>query len=203
MNMNIIHDISNFIFVDNNPEKSDIIFIPGGSWPEPSERAAHLWHEQYAPLILPSGKYSHRNGHFPGTQTKKELYGGTFETEWDFMKYVLLKSGVEDKAILKENRAFERGTYDNALMSKEVTDSIGLSVNKAIICCKAFHARRCLMIYSWIYPKTKFLICPSDTENIAKDNWFNTPFGIEKVMAEVQMCGQNLKPAISVYRDTV
>lgn len=29
----IISDITNFIFVEDNPQKTDIIFLPGGSFP--------------------------------------------------------------------------------------------------------------------------------------------------------------------------
>ena len=66
--MDIINDISNFIFVDDEPTKSDIIFIPGGSFPEPSLKAADLWLNGFAPLILPSGKYGIKLGHFRGAK---------------------------------------------------------------------------------------------------------------------------------------
>ena len=205
--MNIINDISNFIFVENEPEKSDIIFIPGGSFPEPSERAAELWLNGFAPLILPSGKYGVKLGHFRGVQTKKELYDGDFETEWDFMKSVLLKSGVDEKAILVENNS--EHTFDNAFMSKAVTDSLELTIQKAIICCKSFHARRCLMHYQWAYPGTDFLVCPvnvcpvdfdpTNDKIIRKDNWFNYSVGIERVMTELQKCGQYFKEAVPAF----
>ena len=48
----IIQDISDFIFVENKPEKADIIFVAGGSFPEPAEIAADLWKEKYAPKIF-------------------------------------------------------------------------------------------------------------------------------------------------------
>jgi putative intracellular protease/amidase len=32
-----IREITSFIFVEDKPEKADIIFVPGGSWPEPAE----------------------------------------------------------------------------------------------------------------------------------------------------------------------
>jgi len=197
--MSIIQDITNFIFVENNPQKADIIFIPGGSWPEPAEKAASLWVDEFAPLILPSGKYSPKRGFFPGAQTKNELYDGKFETEWDFFKAVLVKNGVNENAILLENCACERGTYDNAFMSKNVTDSLGLTINKAIICCKSFHARRSLMFYSWAYPNTEFYVCPVDLENTYKENWFLNPIGIERVMSELQKCGQYFKEAIPTF----
>jgi hypothetical protein len=109
--MNIIHDITNFIFVENELEKADIIFIPGGSWPEPTEKAAELW----------------------------------------------------------------------------------------IKCCKAFHARRCLMYYSWAYPETEFVVYPVEVQGINKSNWFINDYGIEKVMGELMRCGAQFKEAIPEY----
>lgn len=41
--MEIITDISNFIFVSDEPEKADAIFLPGGSHPELPEYAAELY----------------------------------------------------------------------------------------------------------------------------------------------------------------
>ncbi len=205
--MGIISDISNFIFIDDEPEKSDIIFIPGGSYPQPSQRAAALYLGGFAPLILPSGKYG-KIGRFRGTHTKKELYDGDFETEWDYMKFVLVRSGVEEKSILVEKNGGKLGTYDNAFMSRAVTDLCGLIINRAIICCKSYHARRCLMTYSWAYPNTKFLVCPTDVghhdypdRNITKDNWFVDKIGIDQVMSELQKCGQYFKDAIPLMVD--
>lgn len=48
--MKTINDITNFILLDNNPEKADIIFIPGGSYAELAEKSAELWNNKYAPL---------------------------------------------------------------------------------------------------------------------------------------------------------
>ena len=197
--MNIIHDITDFIFVSDEPQNSDIIFIPGGSWPGPSERAAALWHEGCAPLILPSGKYDARYGKFAGTKSKTGIYQPMYDNEWDFMRDVLIKSGVDDKAILKENEACERGTIDNAFFSRKVTDSLGLAIRKAIICCKSFHARRCQLSYAWAYPQTEFFICPVDIPQSGRDSWYNDPIGTNRVMSELRKCGEYFKDVIPVF----
>ena len=197
--MRIIQDISDFIFVNDAPQKADIIFLPGGSAPEPSERAAELWHEKYAPLLLPQGAYSPKIGKFPGPKSKCDIYNEVYETEWDFMKSVLVHAGVDIGAILIEKRFGMRGTLDNAFFSKELTDKLGLSIQKAIIVCKSFHARRCLITYSWVYPETQFIICPIDLKDTSRENWFNNPIGIERVMSELQKCGQYFKDAIPLF----
>ena len=55
-----------FIFVENKPEKADIIFVPGNGYPQMAEKAAELYREGYAPVVLPSGKYSITTGRFSG-----------------------------------------------------------------------------------------------------------------------------------------
>jgi len=47
--------ITNFIFLETELNHADLILIPGGSHPQLMERAAELFHEGLAPLILPSG----------------------------------------------------------------------------------------------------------------------------------------------------
>ena len=56
--MKFIEDITDFIFVEDKPEKADIIFIPGGNQGAIAVKAAKLYQAGYAPLILPSGRFS-------------------------------------------------------------------------------------------------------------------------------------------------
>lgn len=185
--MKFINDITEFIFLADEPQQADIIFIPGGSYPEIAETAASIWTRGYSPIILPSGKYSIKRGYFPGPLSKGEIYNKKHNTEWEFLKDVLIWNGVDEKAILREDEA--TNTYENAIFSKKVTESYNLHVEKAIVCCKAFHARRCLMYYQTLYPKTEFIICPTETQGVNKENWFKTDGGIEKVMGELARCG--------------
>ena len=186
-----VTDITNFIFLENNPEKADIIFIPGGSYPELSEKAARLWKHKYAPIILSSGKYGPKRGCFLKPSSKSEKYNGIYETEWEFLKEVLLKNGVDENVILREDNA--ENTYENAFKSREITDKLGLDIKKAIICCKSFHARRCFTYYQWAYPKSELIICPSDVCGIDKHNWFNSEKGIDKVLNELMKSGLQFK----------
>ena len=195
--MKTIDDITNFIFLESNPEKADIIFIPGGSHAEIAENAAFLWGKEYAPLILPSGKYSIKRGYFPTPLSKTEKYNGIYHTEWDFLRDILIVNGVDEKSILREDNA--KFTFENAFKSREITDKLNLHINKAIICCKSFHARRCYMYYQWAYPDTEMIICPSDVEGINRNNWFTTENGVEKVMGELTRCGSQLKDYIMEF----
>lgn len=86
-----LDQISDFIFVEDKPERADIIFVPGNGFPQMSIEAARLWKEGMAPWILPSGKYSIGKGAFTGVQAMKEKYQGPYQTEWEFMKDVAAK----------------------------------------------------------------------------------------------------------------
>ena len=190
----IIRDITKFIFCEDIPSHADIILIPGGGYPEIAERAAVLFREGFAPLVLPSGKYSVKKGFFPGALSKESQYGGDFDTEWEFLKHVLMQNGVPEEAILKEDCATY--TYQNAIYSREVTDKAGLSIETAILCCQAFHARRSLSYYRLCFPETNFLVCPAITKGISRSTWFQTEDGVDTVLGELSKCGSQFGDAI-------
>lgn len=173
----------NFVFAEDQPEKADIIFVPGNGFPQMAERAAQLYKEGYAPYILPSGRYSITLGKFVGVQSLQEIYDGEYETEWEFLKSVLMKNGVPEEAILREDQA--TFTYENAIYSRQVTDRAGIQVNKAILCCKTYHARRSLMYYQILYPEAKILVCPACPDGITRENWRETEVGVEAVTGEI------------------
>lgn len=172
-----------FIFVENEPEKADMIFIPGNGYPHMAERAAELYKLGYAPYVLPSGKFSVVTGQFSGVLAKKERYQKAYATEWEFLQDVLIQNGVPKNAILREDEATY--TYENALLSRKVTDSAGIHVKKAILCCKTYHARRALMYYQAVYPEAEILVCPSCTDSISRLNWKESEEGIDAVTGEM------------------
>lgn len=160
-------------------EASDIIFLPGSQEGVLARRAAALWHQGYAPVILPSGKYAKLEGQFTGNPA--------YRTEWEYFQHILMEEGVpEDKIWREEEATF---TYENALRSREVTDRAGLSVKKAILCCQAYHARRASLYYQVCFPEARILVCPVVTKGIGKDNWYQTEKGIDLVLTEIKHCG--------------
>lgn len=182
--MKIIDDISNFIFLQHKLEKADIIFIPGSSFGDLAVKAAELYNNHFADKILPSGKYSILKDSFAcdDKDTNK-----SFLTECEYLNSILIKHGVNKYDILKENTA--QNTYENSLRSKEVVHENNITVKKAIIVCKSYHARRCYMYYSLAFPDAELFICPVDFENITKNNWFKNEKGIDTVLGEIERCG--------------
>ena len=191
MNDKFLNQITEFIFVEDKPEKSDVIFIPGSGFPQLAEEAAKLYHQGLAPYILPSGKYSILNGKFVGVQEKQELYDGEYETEWEFLKEALKKNQVPEEHILRENNATY--TYENAIYSRKVTDRLGMEIKKAILCCKPYHARRSLLYYQLLYPETQFFVRPIQDSDVKRENWYLTEKGIRLVFGEVQKIGEQFE----------
>ncbi|MBQ0001508.1 MAG: YdcF family protein [Clostridiales bacterium] len=178
-----IRQAGDFIFMDDEPEKADVIFLPGNGYPQMAERAAELYKAGYAPYIIPSGKYSITLGHFIGVLAHEDRYPGPYETEADFLSDVLQRNGVPKEAILPEREATY--TYENALKTKEILDAKGITVNKAILCCKTHHARRAYMYYQTVFPEAKILVCPADADGITRTNWTESNEGIDAVTGEI------------------
>lgn len=184
----IIDSIGNFIFVENQPEISDIIFVVGGSHPELGEKAAELWHNGYAPFCFISGGVSQKSGNFPGPKSKAEVYKKAYKTEFDFFFDVLLKNGVAPEAIIGENQS--SFTRENADFAKKSCDEMNLKIEKAILICKGFHARRSLMFYQSAFPNTSFFVVTVNGFDITKENWYTTENGINRVLGELKRCGE-------------
>ena len=180
----LLEEVGNFVFMENQPESADIIFVPGNSYPYMAEKAAELYRLGLAPMVLPSGRYSISAGKFSRVTGEAEKYNGAYQTEWEFLKDVLMKNGVPENAVLREDEA--TFTWQNALFSRKVTDQAGLKVKKAILCCKNYHARRAFMYYQRAYPETEFLVCPCSVDEITKENWKLTQHGIDEVLAEIK-----------------
>ena len=89
---------TDYIFVKDEPQKADVIFVPGNGYPQMAAHAAELWKEGFAPYVLPSGRYSTVLGHFAGVQDLAEQYGGNYET-------ALRSREVTDAAVIEVKKA--------------------------------------------------------------------------------------------------
>lgn len=185
--LNWVKDITRFIFLKDAPDSSDIIFVPGNGHALPSELAAQLYHQGYAPYILPSGRYAIGTNSFAGQKSGVRRYEGVFDTEWAFMRHILLENGIPDSAILREDEATY--TYQNAIYSRKRTDAMQLTVHRALLCCMPIHARRAKMYYETLFPEAELLVCPAQGADITRDNWMHSAEGIDTVLGELTRCG--------------
>ena len=198
MNIRIVKDISDFIFVEDALQKAQTILIPGGAYPELPEMAARLWQQGYADYVVPSGEFALTEGKFAGVKSKQEIYNKNYKTECEFYCDVLQKNGVPEEKIIPEDKS--RFTAQNAWFTKAILADRGMELKKAIICCKAFHARRCLMYYQFTFPETEFIMVPvKDTHEglITKENWYLSEIGVKKVLGELSRIGTQFMPEFS------
>lgn len=168
------------MFFETELFHSDVILVPGSSHPQLMERAAMLYHQGFAPRILPSG------GETPHVKT----------TEWEFLKDTGISLGVPPEAILKEDKA--TNTFENSLNSLEVLLQQGSAPKSVILVCKNYHARRALFTYQLVFPKeTIFYVSPvTDRTGITKDNWYKDEDRIKYVMNELEKVGKYFRKAI-------
>ena len=193
----IISDISDYIFVADTPKKVDAIFLPGGSYPELPEYAAQLYHKGYTRFLVPSGGISIKRDKWQGVSSKADIYTGNYNSDCEFFADVLIRNGVNEEAIICENQS--QHTRDNAFLSRKVVDEMELEIKTAMIVSKAFHARRCLMLYQMAFPDVEFIVCPVHCYNITKNNWFTTEKGIDRVLGELARCGNQFVGDIKAY----
>lgn len=173
--------ITEFVFVETDLEKSDVIFIPGGSHPQLVEKAAGLYHQGLAQYILPSGGYN--------------LNLTSYKSEWAFLKTTALQYNVPESAILKEDQA--GNTFENADFSRSVLIDKGIVVKKAILVCKSYLSRRALLTYQKVFPEVTFFVAPvADYRGITRDNWFLNRGHIHIVMGEVAKIGKYFEDQI-------
>ena len=173
---NEIKAITEFLFVENQPQKVDIILVPGGSKPQLMEKACTLFNEGWANYILPSGG---KNKAIP-----------EYNTEWEYFFEIAKKYNIPEKCILKEDKA--TNTFENARYSKKVIEEQKIEIKKAILVCKSFHARRALLTYRTEFSNDiEYFVCPIiDERNITKDNWYSDQDKINRTMSEVERIGK-------------
>jgi len=197
MNMRIINDITDFIFVTDEPTKSDVIFLPGGSFATIPEMGAELYRNGFAPFLIPSGGVGINVSKFGGVCDKPDIYTGDYETECAFFTDVLQINGVPSHAIFEENQSSY--TKENATISRKVADEHGLAVRTAMIVCKSFHTRRCLMCYQFAFPEADIRVISVDVYGITRDNWHKQAHGVERVLGELARCGNQFGDEMKVY----
>lgn len=201
MTNRIITDISDYIFVSDEPQIVDAIFLPGGSHPEQPEYAAELYCQGLAEWLVPSGGISVKSDKWHDVRSKADIYSGDYHSDCEFFTDVLVKNGVPMSAIIEENSSGH--TRDNAFFSRKAVDEKGVTIKSAIIVCKAFHARRCLMLYQMAFPNVEIRACPVHCYNITKENWYKTEKGTDRVLGELARCGNQFVGDIKNYLEPI
>jgi uncharacterized SAM-binding protein YcdF (DUF218 family) len=169
MNQEEIKKITDYIFLESNPQKADLALVFGTRHPEAINKVYELYRDRLIPKILVSGGLNRVNG----------------ENEAKEMSQKLIELGVEKEDIILEDQSIN--SLENVLFSKKVIEEkIGFNnIKKIIAVVKHYHSRRALMTLKRHFPKTVVLIPVTyDIYGFDKDNWFEDASGKEKVMDE-------------------
>lgn len=106
-------------------------------------------------------------------------------SEAEHMCHAALELGVSKEDIILENSSLN--TVENilfALIELQRTFSLN-KVRKVLLVTTAYHMRRSLAIARYLFPPHIDIIPrPANDNNTRRDNWMNTPIGIERVKNE-------------------
>lgn len=132
------------------------------------------------------------NAYNAGRADKIMLCGGALRdfsegksSEAEHMCKSALEFGVAEENIILENTS--QSTVENILCALvELQRAFWLNrVKKVLLVTTTYHMRRSLAIARYLFPKHIDIVpCPADDNNTKRDNWMNTPMGIERAKGE-------------------
>ena len=117
---------------------------------------------------------------------KTRSFSGEGMTEAENMCEKALELGVPKTNIIIENNS--QNTIENVLCSLlELQRSMWLNkVKSVLLVTTTYHMRRSLCIAKYLFPShISVYPCPADDTTTHRDNWMNTPEGIDRVNKEI------------------
>jgi len=130
--------------VNNSIEKADCILVLGSHDLRVAERAAQLYLEGWAPLLIFSGGL----GNFT-----KDLWT---ETEAELFAAIAIKMGVPKNAILVENKSTNTG--ENILFTQQLLAQKNLNPQSFIVVQKPYMERRSYATFKKHWPDKKLIV---------------------------------------------
>lgn len=114
----------------------------------------------------------------------REFSDGKY-TEVEHMRKKALELGVPAEDIIMENTS--QNTVENMLYALvELQRTFWLNrVRKVLLVTTTYHMRRSLALARYLFPAhIEVIPCPADDNTTRRDNWMNTPKGIERAKGE-------------------
>ncbi len=130
--------------VNNHLEKADCILVLGSHDVRVAERAAELYLEEWAPLLIFSGGL--------GRLTE----GVWTETEGDLFAKIAINKGVPRKAILIENKSTNTG--ENILFTQQLLKENNLDPQSFIVVQKPYMERRSFATFKKRWPDKNLVV---------------------------------------------
>lgn len=166
-----IREITDYLFLADEPQPSDLIFVVGGQHLERAERGVALFHQQVAPWLMFAG----------GNKC------ASHEAAAERFRAFALSLGVPAEQILLE--ANSHNSLDHVLMSLPIIDhTVGLPSIRAITLVSApHHMRRLKQVVAKHVPRHVALYCcPDERTDSNRENWWHTEEGRELVYRELE-----------------
>ena len=116
---------------------------------------------------------------------KSRDFSGKSMTEAENMYEKALELGIPETSIIVEKSS--QNTIENILCSLlELQRSMWLNkVKSVLLVTTTYHMRRSLQIAKYLFPShISVYPCPADDTTTKRNNWMNTPEGIDRVKAE-------------------
>lgn len=113
-------------------------------------------------------------------------FAGKIMTEAENMYEKALELGVPETSMILENNS--QNTIENILCSLlELQRSMCLNrVKSVLLVTTAYHMRRSLHIAKYLFPShISVYPCPADDTTTRRNNWMNTPKGIDRANEEI------------------
>jgi uncharacterized SAM-binding protein YcdF (DUF218 family) len=170
----------------DDDKSGDCIFVPGSSKAVEYRlpKAIQMYKAGRATKILFSGGV---------------IWEGTDLTEAESLANEALKLGVSEEDILVEK--ISQHTKENVLASMLILDrAYDLHhIRRLIIVTATIHMRRMHLVLQTYMPNwIKYSLCPVDDRTTRKDNWFNYPFGRQRVEREASKLIDYVKRGIII-----
>lgn len=137
-----------FLRLEDQPEKSDVIFILGGSSLAPVRYAAKLYHKGFAPYIA----FISIGGYFGGDK----VWGVPEHIKY---RQVLNNLGIPDTSIF--SAGLSTNTLEEAKQTIPFLKENGIDAKKIILVARQVNQRRAWATFSKQQPDIKFINCPA------------------------------------------
>ena len=143
--------------VKDAPEKSDVIFILGGSSLAPVQRAYELYKQGYAPKIA----FISTGGNFGG----EKIWGIPENQKY---REVLLELGVQPGDIITQ------GLTTNTLAEAQaaipfIERELNKKIERMILVSRPVHQRRAYLTFRKQHPEIRYLNCPANEAYLEGD----------------------------------
>lgn len=140
----LVKTIWDYHHMSHRLEKADLIIVMGSSDTQVAVRAAKVFKESWAPLVITTGGF--------GRISKKKWD----KPEAEVFAEIMVKHGVPSEKILVENKS--SNTSENIEFARNVLRNGGVKVRKVILIHKPYGERRAYATFRKVWPGPKVIV---------------------------------------------